>query len=91
MEALINSCLVERIQSEKRFAALSKVLAKNLQRADAEFASRFDRIKLQRLLFESERIKTEFNLSNVQVVNDSKEMKEISDDNIGFTLEAFVS
>ncbi len=29
-EALINSCLVDRIQSEKRFAALGKVLAKNL-------------------------------------------------------------
>jgi hypothetical protein len=67
---------VDRIQSEKRFAALGKVLAKNLQRADAEFSSRFDRIKLQRLLFESERIKTEFNLANVQVVAENKDVKE---------------
>ena len=34
-------------------------------KADGEFTSRFDRIKLQRLLFESERIKTEYNLSSV--------------------------
>lgn len=88
---MINSCLVERIQSEKRFASLAKVLAKNLQRADGEFASRFDRIKLQRLLFESERLKTEFNLSNLQVVSDSKDMKDAQKEDIGFTLESYVS
>ena len=65
---MINSCLVERISNDKRFAPLAKVLTKNLQKADELFAVRFDRIKLQRLVFETERLQDDFNLSNMQVV-----------------------
>lgn len=82
---------MERIASEKRFAGLSKILARNLQKADAEFVARFDRIKLQRLVFESERLKTEEASRSKSTEQLGRTKSELNDEVEGFSLEKYIS
>lgn len=43
------------------------------------------------MVFESERIKTEYNLANVQVVNDLKDTSETASEHVGFSMDTYIS
>jgi hypothetical protein len=43
------------------------------------------------MVFESERIKIEYNLANVQVVNDLKDTSETASEHVGFSMDTYIS